>query len=99
MHMFLHGWGLPLGVPKGPFRTKNTTTIAKIVNYYAIVFLLRPPYLLRRGPFLERNNVHDSQETGVRTRSAIANHSAIVNSLRVVNLLCVGIFSTAGPFG
>ena len=29
-------------VPKGPFRTKNTTTIVKIVNYYAVVFLLRP---------------------------------------------------------
>ena len=27
---------------KGPFRTKNTLTIAKIVNYYAVVFLLRP---------------------------------------------------------
>ena len=25
-------------LPKGPFRTKNTTAIAKIVNYYAVVF-------------------------------------------------------------
>ena len=75
--------------PKGPFRTKNTTTIVKIVNYYAVVFLLRPPaYVLRRGPFFERKNVCNSQENGVRTRrAAIANHSAIVNS--VVNLLRV----------
>ena len=51
-------WGFqlrnPLLPPKGPFRTKNTTTIAKIVNYYAVVFLLRPPDLLRHGPFSER---------------------------------------------
>ena len=48
--------------PKGPFRTKNATTIVKIVNYYAVVFLLRPPNLLRRGPFFERKNVCNSQE-------------------------------------
>ena len=29
--------------PKGPFRTKNTTTVAKMVAYYAVVSLLRPP--------------------------------------------------------
>ena len=29
--------------PKGPFHTKNTTTIAKIVNYYAVVFFTTPP--------------------------------------------------------
>ena len=60
-------------------RTKNTTTIEKIVNYYAVVFLLRPPNLLRRGPFFERQNVCNSQENGVRTRcAAIVYHSAIV---------------------
>ena len=43
------------GLPKGPFRSKNTTTIVKRVNYYAVVFLLRPPpYLLRCGPFFFR---------------------------------------------
>ena len=57
-------------MPKGPFRTKNTTTIAKIVNYYAVVFLLRPPNLVRRGPLFERKNVCNSQESGVRTRRA-----------------------------
>ena len=41
-------------VPKLPLRTKNTSTIARIVNYYAIMFLLCPPNLLLRGPFLER---------------------------------------------
>ena len=44
-------------LPKGPFRTKNTTTIEKIVNYYAAMFLLRPPNLLRRGPFFERRKM------------------------------------------
>ena len=63
-----------------------------MVNYYTVVFLLRPPYLLRRGPFLERKNVCNSQENGVRTRcSAIVNHGAIVNSLRVVHVLRVAL--------
>ena len=42
-----------LGAPnqhKEPFRTKNTTTIAKTMNYYAVVLLLRLPYSLRCGP-------------------------------------------------
>ena len=89
-----------LGVPKGPFRTKNTTTIAKIVNYYAVVFLLRPPDLLRHGPFSERENVCNSQENGVRTRcAAIVNHRAIVQILRVVNLLRVVFLVQRGPWG
>ena len=86
--------------PRGPFRTKNTTTIAKIVNYYAVVFLLRPPDLLRRGPFSERENVCNSQENGVRTRcAAIVNHSAVVKILRVVNLLRVVFLVRRGPLG
>ena len=85
---------------KGPFRTKNTTTIVKIVNYYAVVFLLRRPYLLRRGPFFERKNVCNSQENGVGTGcAAIVNYSAIVNSLRVVNLLRVVFLVRRGPLG
>ena len=35
--------------------------IAKIVNYYALVLFLRPPNLLRRGPFFERKIVCNSQ--------------------------------------
>ena len=70
------------------------------MNYYAVVFLLRPPDLLRREPLFGRTNVCNSQENGVRTRcAAIVNHSAIVNSLHVVNLLRRSIFSTAGSFG
>ena len=42
--------------PKDP-AVQNTTTIAKIVNYHAVVFLLRPQILQCRGPFLERKNV------------------------------------------
>ena len=88
------------GDPKGPFRTKNTTTIVKIVNYYAAVFLLRPPNLLRRGPFLERKNVCNSQESGVRTRcAAIVNHPAVLKILRVVNLLRVVFLVRRGPLG
>ena len=80
-------------VPKGPFRTKNTTTIVKIVNYYAVVILLRPPNLLRCGPFFERKNVCNSQENGVRARcAAIVNHPAVLKILRVVHLLRV-VFS------
>ena len=87
-------------IPKGPFRTKNTTAIAKIVNYYAVVFLLRPPNLLRRGPFLERENVCNSQENGVCTRcAAIVNHSAIENLLLVVNLVRVVFLVRRGPLG
>ena len=86
-------------LPKGPFRTKNTTTIAKIVNYYAVVFLLGPPDLLR-GPFLERENVCNSQENDVRTRCAtIVNHRAIVKILRVVNLQRVVFLVRRGPLG
>ena len=86
--------------PKGPFRTKNTTAIAKIVNYYAVLFLLRPPNLVRRGPFLVRENVCNSQETGVRTRrAAIVNHPAVLKILRVVNLLRVVFLVRRGPLG
>ena len=86
--------------PKGPFRTKNTTAIAKIVNYYAVVFLLRPPNLVRRGPFLVRKNVCNSQEIGVRTRrTAIVNHPAVLKILRVVNLLHVVFLVRRGPLG
>ena len=87
-------------IPKGPFRTKNTTTIAKIVNYYAVVFLLRPPNLLRPGPFLERKNVCNSQENGIHTRCAtIVNHPAVLKILRVVNLLRVVFLVRRGPLG
>ena len=87
-------------IPKGTFRTKNATTIAKIVNYYAVVFLLRPPDLLRHGPFLERENVCNSQEMVSHTRgAAIVNHRAIVKILRVVNLLRVVFLVRLGPLG
>ena len=86
--------------PKGPFRTKNATTIAKIVNCYAVVFLLRPPNLLRRGPLFERKNVCNSQENGVRTRcAAIVNQPALLKILCVVNLLRVVFLVRRGPLG
>ena len=60
------------------------------MNYYAVVFLLRPPNLLRRGPFVERKNVCNSQKNGVRTRcAAIVNHPAILKILHALNLLRV----------
>ena len=39
---------------RGPSRTKKKTAIETNRSYYTVVFLVRPPYLLRRGPFLER---------------------------------------------
>ena len=96
--MFIGFFSFPK--PKGPFRTKNATTIAKLVNYYAVVFLLRPPNLVRRGPLLEGKNVCNSQENGVRTRrTAIVNHPAVLKILRVVNLLRVVFLVRRGPLG
>ena len=70
------------------------------MNYYAVLFLLRPPNLVRRGPFLVRKNVCNSQETGVRTRrAAIVNHPAVLKILRVVNLLRVVLLVRQGPLG
>ena len=64
------------------------------------MFLLRPPNLLRRRPFLERENVCNSQETAVRTRyAAIVNHPAVLKILRVVNLLRVLFLVRRGPLG
>ena len=95
----LQNHGLLL-IPKGPVRTKNTTTIVEIVNYYAVVFLLCPPNLVRRGPFFERKHFCNSQENGVRTRcAAIVNHPAVLKRLRVVNLLRVVFLVRRGPLG
>ena len=93
LHLECRKWGFKRqscdpgrDLAKGPFRTKNTTTIAKRVNYYAVVFLLRRPDLLRRGPFSERENACNSQENDVRTRcAAIVNRRAVLKILRVVN--------------
>ena len=83
--------------PKGPFRTKNTTTIEKIVNYYAVVFLLRPPHLLRHGPFLERKMSVVFRKEVSTEGAAIVNHSALANSLRVAHLLRVLFLVRQGP--
>ena len=70
------------------------------MNYYAVVFLLRPPDLLRHEPLFEGTNVCNSQEDCVCTPcAAIVNHYAIVDLLRRANLLRRSIFSTAGSFG
>ena len=70
------------------------------MNDYAVVFLLRPPYLLRREAFFERKHAYQTKENGVRTGcAAIVNHCVIVNLLRRVNLLRHSIFSMAGSFG
>ena len=86
--------------PKGPFRTKNTMAIAKIVNYYAVVFLLRPPDLLRRGPFLERENVCNSPGKGCphKVRRDSKSQGDSKNTTRS-KFTTRSIFSTAGSFG
>ena len=92
---------IPGELPKGPFRTKNATPTTKIVNYYAVVFLLRPPDLLRRGPFSERENVCNSQGKWCPHKVLRDSKSQrrTKNLPRVVNLLRRCIFSTAGSFG
>ena len=72
-------------------KTGCNRTLATVLwvplNYYAVVFLLRP-FLLRCEPFFEAKSGCNSQENGVRTRcTAIVNHSAIENLLRVVFLV------------
>ena len=64
------------------------------------MILLRPPNLLRCGPFFERKNVCNSRENGVRTRcAAIVNHPAVLKILRVVNSLRVVNLVRRGPLG
>ena len=71
-----------------------------IVNYYAVVFLLRPPDLLRREPLFKGKNACKTQENSASAGVvAIANPCAIVKLLRTVNLLRRSIFSTEGSFG
>ena len=72
-------------------RTQRTLPYWKyygIVNYYAVVFLLCLPNLLRCEPLSEGKNACKTQEKCVS-----AGVVAIVNSLRR------SIFSTAGSFG
>ena len=94
-------FSLPV-VPKDPSVLKCYDDSKNIVNYYAVVFLLRPPNLLRRRPFsfFERKNVCNSQENGVRRRrAAIVNHPGVLKILRVVNLPCVVFLVRRGPLG
>ena len=58
------------------------------MTYYAVVFLLRPPDILRCERFFERQNVCNPQENGVRAGgAAIANQS-----------LCDSKFTTRNRF-
>ena len=83
--------------PKGPSRTKKHYGT---VNYYAVVFLLRPPNLIRRRPFFKRRDACNSQGKRCPHKEvAIVNHCVIVNLLCIVILLWRSIFSTAGSFG
>ena len=86
--------------PKGPFRTKKTTAIAKIVKLLRHSVFTTPPKFTTPQTLLERENVCNSQETGVRTRyAAIVNHPAVLKKLRVVNLLRVLFLVRRGPLG
>ena len=70
------------------------------MNYYAVLFLLRPLYLLRCEPLFEGQNACKTEENCVSTGGlAIVNHCVIVNLLRIVNSQWRSIFSTAGCFG
>ena len=78
---------------KGPHCTKYTTTTQNVVNYYAVVFLLRPPKPLRLETFLKKKKCRPHR------RGRDSNHCAIVNSPRVVDLLCVVFLVLLGPLG
>ena len=77
------------GKPKGPFRTKNTTMIAKIVNYYSVVFLLRPPKCTTPWtPSLRgKMSVIPRKIVSNTRRAAIVNHPAVLKTLRRSNSL------------
>ena len=71
--------------------TKTKDQIGRVrenaANYHAIVFSLRPPHLLRLGPFLEGRFPWRTQEDGIRTGGVTkVFHCAIVNSLPVAHL-------------
>ena len=70
------------------------------MNYYAVVFLLRPPDLLRRGRFSERENVCNSQEIGCphKVRRDSKSQGDSKNTTRS-KFTMRSIFSTAGSFG
>ena len=55
------------------------------MNYYAVVFLLRPPDLLRRGPLFEAKNACKTQ--GYCVSAGVV---AVVNPCAIVNLLPLG---------
>ena len=72
------------------------------MNYYAVVFLLRPHIYYAVNPSLTGEMSAIPRRNGVGTRcAAIVNliHYAIENLLRRANLLRRSIFSTAGSFG
>ena len=71
------------------------------MSHYAVVFLLRPPYLLSCEPFFERRNACKNQgKLCPRKGVAIANHCAIVNLLHIVNVYNRIVFLVRrGPLG
>ena len=69
------------------------------MNYYAVVFSLRPPNLLRHGPLLERENVCNFQEwCPHKTRRDSKSPRRTKNTTRS-KFTTRSIFSTAGSFG
>ena len=93
-------FGIRVSLPKGPFRTKKTTTIIKNRELLRRCVFTTPPIFTTPQTLLREENVCNSQENGVRTRCAvIANQSAIVNSLLVVNLLRIVFLVRRGPLG
>ena len=76
---------------------KTPTATQNIVNYYAVVFSLWPPDLLRPGRVSQRQNACKNQEMGVCPGAAMINHSAIINSLQVVKVLLIVFLVRPGP--
>ena len=66
------------------------------------MFLLRPPYVLRREAFFERKHAYKNQEDGVRTGCAtIVKHCAVEEYLLRMVWICYGVVFLVrpGPLG
>ena len=87
-------------LPKGPFRTKNTTTIAKIVTFLRRSVFTMPPRFTMPGTLLREGKCLEFPGKGclhkVRRDSKSQGDSKFTTRSKFTTC---SIFSTAGSFG